>query len=239
MAKAAKRKKTGTGGSKKAGSGKTASGSRTSDADKTGADATDDAKRRRRKATVTSIERRRADRVVRQHVLWAMGAGLIPVPLVDFAAVTGIQVDMLAKLAKVYGIEHAASTGKSFVVAVTGTTVARIGASLVKLLPGVGSVLGGVSMSVMSGASTFAVAQVALERFARGQDILSADLYEARASYESAYEKGKEYVSDLDDKKEQAQEVFRMLERLGELRDQGVLSEEEFEEQKAKLLNRL
>jgi len=33
-----------------------------------------------------------AEAIIRSHVLWAMGGGLIPIPLVDFAAVTAIQL---------------------------------------------------------------------------------------------------------------------------------------------------
>ena len=36
-----------------------------------------------------------ADGIIKSHVVWAMGGGLIPVPLFDIAAVTAIQMDML------------------------------------------------------------------------------------------------------------------------------------------------
>jgi len=35
--------------------------------------------------------------------------------------------------------------------------VARVGANVLKLIPGIGSVLGGAAMSAMSGASTYAI----------------------------------------------------------------------------------
>lgn len=41
----------------------------------------------------------RSEAIIRHHVLLAAGAGLIPLPLVDLAAVTGIQVRMLMELA--------------------------------------------------------------------------------------------------------------------------------------------
>ena len=71
------------------------------------------------------IKRAQADRIVREHVLWAIGAGFIPIPMADFATVTGIQVDMLNKLSGLYDVEYAASTGKSLVAALTGTTFAE------------------------------------------------------------------------------------------------------------------
>lgn len=184
-------------------------------------------------------KRAEADRIVKQHVLWAIGAGLIPIPVVDFAAVTGIQIDMLSRLATIFEVDHESSTGKTFVAALTGTTFARIGASMVKAIPGIGSVIGGVSMSIMSGASTYAVAQVAIENFRSGRPLEDIDMVSAEKAYRAAYDDGKDYASALEDEGAAGQEVFEKLERLGRLKEKGVLTEEEFLEQKKKLLDQL
>jgi uncharacterized protein (DUF697 family) len=89
-------------------------------------------------------EQQPADDIIKSHVVWALGGGLIPVPLFDIAAVTAIQMDMLKQLADLYEVEFSASTGKSFVSALTGSTFARIGASLIKAVPGIGTVIGGI-----------------------------------------------------------------------------------------------
>src|SRR5262245_34447088 len=104
-----------------------------------------------------------ADQIIKRHVIWAMGAGLIPMPVVDFTAVTAVQTDMLSQLARLYDVEYSNSSGKMFVAALTGSTFARIGASAFKALPGIGTILGGSSMSIMSGASTYAVGKVAAQ----------------------------------------------------------------------------
>ena len=106
-----------------------------------------------------------AEKIIRTHVLWAMGGGLIPIPLVDFAAVTAIQLEMLQQLAELYQVNYSKSNGKAFVSALTGTTLASLGASMLKAIPGIGSLVGGASMSIMSGASTYAVGQVAINVF--------------------------------------------------------------------------
>ena len=36
-----------------------------------------------------------AENIIRNHVIWACAAGMVPVPFVDLAAVTAIQLDML------------------------------------------------------------------------------------------------------------------------------------------------
>ena len=180
-----------------------------------------------------------ADKIVRSHVLWALGAGLMPVPLFDIAAVTAVQIDMLKQLADVYEMDFSKSTGKTFVSALAGSTTARIGASLVKAVPGVGTVLGGVSMSALSGASTYAVGQVAINHFRSSRGLADVDLEWAKEAYREAYERGKEFVSGLEKDEEGSRDVYKALERLGELRDKGVITEEEFEKKKRVFLERI
>ncbi len=168
-----------------------------------------------------------------------MGAGLIPIPLFDIAAVTAIQMDMLKQLAELHGVDYSSSMGKGFVSALTGSTLARMGASAIKLIPGIGTFIGGVSMSVMSGASTYAVGQVASTYFATNGDLSKIDLDWAKQTYKDAFDKGKEFVSGLDQEKGKARDVYESLERLGQLKEKGIITEQEFEEQKQKLLARL
>ena len=180
-----------------------------------------------------------AEQIIKSHVLWAMGAGLIPLPLVDIAAVTAIQLDMIKQLAKLYEADYSASSGKAFVSALASSTLSAIGASVVKILPGIGTVLGGVSMSVLSGASTYAVGHVAAVHLAEAGSLEGVNMADAKRAYKEAFEKGKSVVSDLKDKEGEARDVFEALEKLGKLRDQGVLTEEEFEAKKKELLERL
>ncbi|MEN9205469.1 MAG: DUF697 domain-containing protein [Thermostichales cyanobacterium BF4_bins_65] len=179
------------------------------------------------------------DRIIRSHVLWAIGAGLLPIPLVDFAAVTAVQLDMLKDLAACYGVDYDRSSGKAFVSALTSTTFAAIGSSIVKAIPGLGSVLGGVSMALMSGASTYAVGQVVKQAYATSGSLEGLDLRAARRAYEEAFEQGKSYVADLQREKDKATQIFESLERLEKLKQDGLLTEAEFEAKKQELFSRL
>jgi len=179
------------------------------------------------------------DRIITTHTLWAMGAGLLPLPLVDLAAVTAIQVDLLNALCKHHDVEFSTTGGKSLVAALTGTTLARIGASLLKAVPGLGTVLGGVSMSIMSGASTYAVGRVASRQLKKHGTLFDIDVAWARKTYEEEFEEGKRVAKDLEGKEDDARDVFEKLEKLGKLRDSGVLTEAEFEAKKAELLEKI
>ena len=184
-----------------------------------------------------------AEKIINTHVLWSLGAGLMPVPLFDLVAVTAIQIDMLKQLAAEYKVNYSASTGKTFVAALTGGSFARIGASMLKAIPGVGSVVGGLSMSVMSGASTYAVGQVAKSYFAAGAELSKINVGEAKNAYSQEYERGKQVVSDLEKEKEASDEThkvaFEAIANLDKLKEAGLVTEEEFETLKQKLLERL
>lgn len=178
--------------------------------------------------------------IIRSHVLWSMGGGLIPIPLVDFAAVTAIQLEMLQQLAELYGVDYSKSNGKAFVSALTGTTIARLGASFLKAIPGVGTVLGGATMSITSGASTYAVGQVAVDHFANSGNLSNFVEDQLKRAYEDAFQTGKSYVSDLENnKKDEAADIYQALEKLGQLKNRGILTEEEFLAKKQDLLDRL
>lgn len=141
--------------------------------------------------------RAQAESIIRKHVLWSSGAGLIPIPLADIAAVTGVQVSMLRDLTKLYGVELAPRTLENFVTALTGGMLARLGASAFKAIPGIGTLLGGASMSIMSGASTYAVGQVAKNQLEAGENLAEVDLAKAKRDYDKAYERGKDVVEHM------------------------------------------
>ncbi|MFQ5568296.1 MAG: DUF697 domain-containing protein [Rhodothermales bacterium] len=188
--------------------------------------------------------REAADAIVKKHVLLSIGGGLIPIPLADMAAVTALQVSMLEQLADLYEVSYSRSIAKSFVAALTGSTAAKLGSSLIKMIPGVGSFIGGVAMSATSGASTYAVGQVAISQFESSGTLEDIDLDKAREAYEEAFEEGKEVVETLEEEKQNAEmdgseDVLEKLEKLAALREKGVVTEEEFEAQKQKLLDRL
>lgn len=185
------------------------------------------------------VERSRAEQIINQHIVWAIGAGLMPIPLLDIAAVGGIQLDMLRQLATLYGVSYSESEGKVWLSALSGSLLAKIAANAVKLIPGIGSIIGGVSMSALSGASTYALGQVAVSHFEGRGDLSDIDFAAAKKAYDQQLEKGKQVVSTIERQQGGSKEVFEKLERLKQLRDKDVISADDFEAMKKKLLDAL
>lgn len=179
-----------------------------------------------------------ADDLIRKHVLWACGAGLVPIPLADFVAVTAVQLDLIRQLCTLHGVKYEEGTGKIWIGALTGGALARIGASAIKAIPGIGSVLGGVSMSIASGASTYGVGQVVKRHLASGGTMSNLDVAAARSQYDKEYEAGKKVAGENGDR-DGAKSVAERLEQLATLKEKGLITQEEFETKKAELLTQL
>lgn len=179
-----------------------------------------------------------AEQLIREHVIWSCGAGLVPVPIVDFVAVTAIQLDLIRQLCTLHGVNYEEGTGKIWIGALTGGAVARIGASAIKAIPGIGSLIGGLSMSIASGASTYAVGKVVSRHLENGGTMSNLDVDEAKKSYAGAYEEGKKVAKSASENKG-SKDVFEKLEKLGELKKKGVVTDAEFDKKKAELLGQL
>ena len=94
-----------------------------------------------------------SESIIKRHMYRAIGAGLIPFPLIDIAAVTAIQTDMLKSLCDFYKVDYSKEKGKARLTALTAATlssiIARTGASVVKVIPAVGTFVGMTSMGTL------------------------------------------------------------------------------------------
>jgi len=95
-----------------------------------------------------------ANSIIRKYMLWSMGAGLVPVPWVDMAAIAGTQVKMLSELAKKYSQSFSESKAQVVIGTLVSSIVPGQLASgflggLVKLIP----VVGMVAVPAFAGAS--------------------------------------------------------------------------------------
>ena len=180
--------------------------------------------------------------IIKNHMIWSMGAGLIPVPVVDMFAVSAIQLDMIRQLATLYDIDFKQTEGKARITALTGTGLARLGARAVKFIPGVGSVLGGVTMAVLSGATSYALGEAFRKHFETGGTMLDFDPARFKKYYDEKFEKGKEIAKDLQKQQEKVQHnasassLVDKIKELADLKEKGLISEEEYEALKKKII---
>ncbi len=129
-------------------------------------------------ATDTSPEGRRAiaEKLVERFSLWGGAAGLIPVPFVDLATVSGVQIQMLRRLSRIYGVPFSENRGKALIAALAGAMVpasSSLGAaSLLKTVPVAGAVVSALAMPTLSAGATYAIGMAFIEHFASGGTLL-------------------------------------------------------------------
>lgn len=147
-----------------------------------------------------------ANDLVKKWMWWTMGAGLIPVPFVDLAAVSGVQIKMLSDLSHLYDVKFSENKGKSIVSALLGSVVPNSLArgsvgSILKMIPLIGPVMGGLSMSLFSGAATYAIGKSFIQHFESGGTFLDFDPVKVKDYFFAKFEEGKDLAKDMEDKK--------------------------------------
>ncbi len=141
------------------------------------------------------------EKIVKHHVLAAAGVGFVPVPILDYVALTAVQLNMLRSLAKTYEIPFFEDKVKHLIAPLIGAALPGVVGgplvfSLVKFIPFLGSTLGAVAMPVVSGATTYAVGKVFIQHFASGGTFLTFDPEKVKAYYAEMFEEGKRVAAE-------------------------------------------
>jgi len=145
------------------------------------------------------------DALIRKRVYASIALGMAPVPLLDLAGLYAIQLELVHALAKKYDVPFRAEIAKPLIGSLIGSvlpvSIVPIAAYLFKFIPVIGWTTSAVTVSVVGGASTYALGRVFNKHFASGGTLLGADTEKLRASFATKYEEGKEFVGKLRRKK--------------------------------------
>jgi len=206
-----------------------------------------------------------SNKIIKSHMVMAMGAGLIPIPFADILGVGAVQLDMIRQISKVFDIDFKDVQVKAIITSLTGSSMARIGASsIVKFIPGVGAIAGGVSMAAFSAASTYALGEVTKKHFETGGTFVDLNPENLKDYYEEKFKQGKEIARKLKEEKEagnagaattdvedvtftseeevsevkveESRDVVDKLKDLARLHSEGIITKTEFEKAKKRLL---
>ncbi len=139
-----------------------------------------------------------ADDIVRRWTLWAAGAGLIPLPLVDFAATSGFSLKMLRDLAAYYDVPFRADAGKAAITALAGGAASPLLAagvtSVARALPIIGLPIAIATGPLFCGSITYAIGRVFTAHFGSGGTFFDFDPERFRDYFQEQVEAGKTFV---------------------------------------------
>ncbi|MGN7611412.1 YcjF family protein [Magnetococcales bacterium HHB-1] len=148
--------------------------------------------------TVGDLIHAEAESIVKDGVIAAMAVGVIPIPLLDIAGIMGISMKMLERLSNLFEIPFSDTVVKEAMISFASgllPVAAMTGmASLIKSIPGPGSIGGAGAVSVLSGAMVYALGQVFIQHFEDGGTMEDFDVHAVQDQFRNAFEKGKRLV---------------------------------------------
>jgi uncharacterized protein (DUF697 family) len=139
--------------------------------------------------------------ILKSHIIAAISVSLIPVPFFDFAALTATQINMLKNLCEHYGVAFDETNSKALLVNLIGGSLPVLSvaglSSLSKVIPGIGSFVGSASLSIIAGATTYAVGQIFNMHFLEGGTLEDFNPKQAQELFKQELKKGKKIIAKM------------------------------------------
>jgi len=121
--------------------------------------------------------------IVKSHVIVGMTISLLPLPLLDAAALINVQMNLIARLADHYGVAVTRAGRRLAISAIAGALpvlATGLGLSLLKVVPVFGTLTGAGTLSTLAAAMTHATGSVFIDHFEAGGTLQDLDLERLR-----------------------------------------------------------
>jgi len=137
-----------------------------------------------------------AGKIVRRNMYYAMGAGVVPIPIFDLAAITGLQMKMLYQLSKEYDVTFPKDIARTTLASLVGgigtiPLASAVAGSMIKVLPGIGNIASVLTLPVTAGAITYAIGKIFVMHFESGGTFLTFNAKKMKSYFSELYEEGK------------------------------------------------
>jgi len=148
------------------------------------------------KLTAAALAERlaRAHSLVQNYVLASASIALVPLPLLDLAGITAVQVKLVHGLAKHYDVPFKENIAKSLVAALlsgaSSVLLVKGLVSLAKSIPVLGTLASG-SIAISGASVTYAVGEVFIRHFESGGTLLDFDTKQVKDLFQRLLKKDK------------------------------------------------
>jgi uncharacterized protein (DUF697 family) len=126
---------------------------------------------------------------------WAVLGGLIPTPVVDTVAITGVQIKMIHALCSLYNVEFKKEAALAVVSGLVGgtltTSLAGMGSMILGHLPVIGSLMKYTVQPALSYASTYALGRVFMRHFENNGTMADIDSKKLATYFKEQYARGR------------------------------------------------
>lgn len=142
------------------------------------------------------------ERIITTSMLLAAGAGAIPVPLWDGAAIVAVQVKMLSDLSAHHGTPFTQNAGKTVVLSLLaglapGMLARGTAGMFVKTIPVLGTIYGSLAQPAYAAAITYAIGHVFKSHLQSGGTLLTFSPRDFKDSIAQEVQTGMKKVADL------------------------------------------
>jgi uncharacterized protein (DUF697 family) len=126
-----------------------------------------------------------ARQIVERYAMFAAAAGLVPLPFVDTAAITGVQIAMVSALADHYNITFSRERGKTLIASLAGGVApsfssGHVAKFLIKRVPIAGTLFSAATEPALASAATYAIGRLFITHFASGGTLETLDANASR-----------------------------------------------------------
>ncbi len=118
-----------------------------------------------------SDRQQKANVIINSYTGFATTAAVIPIPVADTVAISGLQVAMVVQLGNLYGQPIGKDLAKGLLGVFLAAKVGEWLASLAKTIPGLGTVGGGIVQMVIAGSMTYSLGQAVVSVLEKGQPL--------------------------------------------------------------------
>jgi uncharacterized protein (DUF697 family) len=146
--------------------------------------------------SVTDFQRVLADQTVVNWSQWASVAGFVSIPVVDFLAISGLQLKMIAELCKVYDVPFKSKIARSILSAfatsgLTSYTGSTLSSAFIRYVPYVGTSISMVTQPAIAYATTYALGAVFIKHFESEGTLTSFSVKKLKEFYDAEYKRAK------------------------------------------------
>lgn len=145
-----------------------------------------------------TIRDQEAINIVKNHALAGSAMGLVPLPLFDLVALSGTQYNMIEQLCQHYDVDFDRQKVKTILLAVlagSSPTLALFSMSSgLKFIPGVGTLAGNASLTLLGGVMTYAIGQSFSKHFSAGGTLDDVNSQQLRALFRKELTRGKQLL---------------------------------------------
>jgi uncharacterized protein (DUF697 family) len=136
-----------------------------------------------------------AHAIVKRNALWAAGAGVLPFPLLEFAAITAVEVKLVNELADHYHQTFRQEVAKTAIVSLVGslgsvTLGKMLALGALRFIPVLGPVVAVAATPGIAAAITYAVGKVFTSHFEAGGSLLDFDPVAMREHFRREFAAG-------------------------------------------------